>query len=57
MITGINELKTIAKHKSCEYKCEFDGRKCNSIQKWNNDKCRCGCENRKKNHSCEKDYI
>ena len=30
MITGINELKTLAKHRSCERKCKFDGRKCNS---------------------------
>ena len=28
--------------------------KCNSNQKWNNDKCRCEC---KKHHICEKDYI
>ena len=26
MITGINELKTLLKHKSGEYKCKFDGR-------------------------------
>ena len=31
MITGINELKTLTKHISCECKCEFDGQKCNSI--------------------------
>ena len=36
MITGINESKTLAKHISCEYKCRFDGRKCNSDQWWNN---------------------
>ena len=34
---------------SCECNCEFDGRKCNSIQKWNN-KC---CEYK---HICEKVY-
>ena len=28
MITGINELKTLAKHISCECKCKFDGIKC-----------------------------
>ena len=36
-----------------ECKCEFDGRKCNSNQWWNNDKCRCEC---KKCHVCEKNY-
>ena len=35
----INEPKTLAKHISCKCKCKFDGRKCNSNQKWNNNKC------------------
>ena len=48
MITGINELKTLTKHISCECKCKFDGRKCNSDQWWNNEKCQC------KKHVCEK---
>ena len=39
MITGINESKALTKHISCECKCRFDGRKCNSNQWWNNDKC------------------
>ena len=39
MILGKNVAKTLAKHISCECKCKFDGRKCNSNQKWNNDKC------------------
>ena len=39
MITGINESKLIIKHISCECKCKFNGRKCNSNQRWNNDKC------------------
>ena len=36
------------KHISCECKCRFDGRKCNSDKWWNNDKFRC---------ECEKDYV
>ena len=47
-------MKRLTKHLSCECKCKFDGRKCNSNQKWNNDKYRCEC---KKHHTCEKDYI
>ena len=39
MITGINELKALTKHISCKCKCRFDGRKCNSDQRWSNDKC------------------
>ena len=49
MITRINESRTLTKHISCECKCKFDGRKCNSYQKWNNDKCRCDC---KKHNIC-----
>ena len=39
MIAGINELKTLIKHIPCKCKCRFDGRKCNSDQWLNNDKC------------------
>ena len=39
MITENNESKILTKDKSCECKCKFDGTKCNSDQKWNNDKC------------------
>ena len=54
MITGINEGETLTKHLSCECKCKFDEKKCNSNQWRNNNKCRCEC---KKHHLCEKDYI
>ena len=54
MITGVNESKTLTKHVSYKCKCKFDGRKYNSYQKWNKDKCWCECE---KHHICEKDYI
>ena len=43
MITGINESKVLTEHTSCEWKCNFDGRKCNSNQNWNNDR-HCVCE-------------
>ena len=29
MMIGINELKTLTRHISCECKCKFDKRKCN----------------------------
>ena len=37
MITSINQRKALTKHISCECKCRFDGKKCNSNQWWNND--------------------
>ena len=54
MITGKNESTILTKDISCEFKCKLDGKKCNSHQKWDNDKCRCEY---KKDHICEKDYI
>ena len=44
MITRINEVKTLEKHISCDCKCKFDSRRCNS-----NQKCEC-----KKYRMCEK---
>ena len=41
MITGINKLKTVTNHVSCECECKFDEAKCNSNQWSNNDKCQC----------------
>ena len=32
---------------SCECKCKFDERKCNSNQWWSIDKCRCECKKHK----------
>ena len=52
MIIGINESKTLTK--CISRKCKFDGRKCDSNQKWNNNKYR---SERKNHHICEKDYI
>ena len=54
MITQINESNTLTKYISCECKCSFDGKKCNSDQWWNNDKCWCEC---KKHLVSEKDYL
>ena len=52
LITDKKESKILTKHASCKFGCDFDGRKCNSNQKWNNVKCRCGC----KKHISEKGY-
>ena len=48
-----NESKIVTKDISRECKCKLDGRKCNSNQKWNNDRCRCEC----KKYMYEKYYI
>ena len=53
MVTGINEAKTLKKHIPCKFKSKFDRRKCNSNQKWNNDKCRCEFKTPKKHRTYE----
>ena len=52
MIAEVNKSKILIKYISCEYQCRFDGRKCNSDQRWVNDKCWCKC---KKCYVYEKD--
>ena len=44
MITGINESKMLAKYISYEYNVNLNGKKCNSNQKQNNDKCQYECK-------------
>ena len=41
-------------HANVNVNLQKAGRKCNSDQWWNNDKCRCEY---KKSHVCEKDYV
>ena len=47
----------MSQKKLCECKCNFNGRKCNSNQKWSNDKCWCECKNLEEYHVCKKDYV
>ena len=54
MIIGINKSKAFSKHISCKCKGRFDGKKFNSDQWWNNDKCQCECKQR---YLYEKLYI
>ena len=53
-IKGINESKILVKHISWKCKFEFDGRKCNSGQKWNNDRCQFECKKTRKHYVCKK---
>ena len=41
----MKESTTLAKQISCEYRTDFNGRKCNSRQKLNNDKWQCQLKN------------
>ena len=57
MIISTNESKILTKHTSCACKCKFNGRKCNSNQKWSNDKRQCECKNSIKYRVCEKNHV
>ena len=57
MMTAKLPKMILAKHISCECKCKFHDRKCNSNQKWNNNKCWCECKDPKEQNTFEKDYI
>ena len=52
----LNEPKTLENHISYDCKCEFDGRKRNSNQKWKEGLCRCECKNSIKYCACKKDW-
>ena len=51
MITNKNEAKTMTNHISCDFRCKFNSKICNSNQKWNNKTCQCECKNY---HQCNK---
>ena len=38
-------------------KCKFDGRKCNSNQKWNSNICWCACKNAKDHNASKRLYV
>ena len=39
-----NETRHIEQHGTCKCKCRLDASVCNNKQRWNEDKCRCECE-------------
>ena len=57
MITMLNELKTLTKNISYDYKNKFDGGKFNSNQKWKNNKGKYEYKNSIKHSVCKKDYV
>ena len=53
----MNESKTLTKHISCNCECKFDGIKCNSNWKNNNDKVGVSAKIKKKYNVYEKNYV
>ena len=44
LISRTNETRHVSWHETCKCKCELDASVYNEKQRWNNDKCRCGCK-------------
>ena len=53
MIKNKDETKAMIEHISCDCKCKFNSKTCNSNQKWNNKTNQCECKHYRK---CKKDY-
>ena len=54
LMSGINEIRILVQHDSCECKCGLNESVCNWKQKWNRDKCQCECKELDDWSSCEK---
>ena len=52
-----NETRHIKWHKTCKCICRLDSSICNNKQRWNDDKCRCGCKEITDKGMCDKGFI
>ena len=52
-----NETRHIKWHETCKYKCRLDPSVFNNKQRWNNDKCRCECQELTDKGICDKIFI
>ena len=43
LMSRTNETRNIERHETCKCECRLDAIVCNGKQRWNNDKCRCEC--------------
>ena len=55
MIADLNESKTLIKHISCNCRCKFNGRKCNSKLTWNIRNCQYESKNPMQHRFCKED--
>ena len=53
MTRNKNEDKVMTEHVSCDCKCKFNSKICNSNQKWNSKTCKCEGKNYR---TCKKGY-
>ena len=57
LMSRTNEARHIKLHETCECKCRLDTSVCNSKQRWNKDKWRCGYKELIDKRICDKGFI
>ena len=57
LMSRINEIRHIIWHKTCKCIYRLSASVCNNRQRWNKDKCRCGCKELIDKEICDKGFI
>ena len=57
LMSRTNETRHTKWHESYKCKCRLDASACNNKQRWNEDKCRCECEELINKSICDKGFI
>ena len=56
-MSRIDEKRHLSWHETYTCKCRIDTSVCNEKQRWNNDKCRCECEELIDRVKCDDGFI
>ena len=57
LMSRTNETRNIEWHETCKCECRLDAIVCNGKQRWNNDKCRCECNELIAKRLCDIGYV
>ena len=57
LMSRTNETRHMKWHETCKCICRLDKIICNSKQRWNEDKCKCECEELIDKGVCDKGYV
>ena len=57
LMARTNEMRHIKQHETCKCICTLDGIICDNKQRWNEDKCRCECNELIDKGVCDKGFI
>ena len=57
LVSGTNESRCVEWHETCKCKCRFNSSVFNNKQRWNDDKCRCECNELIDKGVCDRGFI